>query len=72
MSEWISVKDGFPKLGTKVLAHEQNGNIQTVNVVHVSSDGNSWRIQYWNFHGANIIVTHWMPLPDPPQEESND
>ena len=60
MSEWISVKDRLPKLNQEILGYEKD-------------------IVYWGFYSQFGFLdtleecerketTHWMPLPNPPQE----
>lgn len=29
-------------------------------------------VDEWTFMGLPITVTHWMPLPEPPEEEQNE
>ena len=69
-NEWISVKDKLPSDGIgRVLAW----------VVEQNSLGKCGFV--WNCSHANGVfsdkfetfqVTHWMPLPDAPQEPTND
>ena len=53
--EWVSVKDRMPKPFTTVLAHYTNGRIHTVG--------------YIDRFLTRGTVTHWMPLPTPPESE---
>lgn len=59
--QWISVKDGLPPANILVLGMSQTrSNIFNVyNVMDLDE-----------FEEAD--VTHWMPLPDAPQEPTND
>ena len=59
--EWISVKDNLPPANILVLGMSQTrSNIfNTYNVMDLDE-----------FEEAE--VTHWMPLPDAPQEPTND
>jgi len=61
--EWISVKDKLPKIGVYVMVflEKQGHNPTTYNFCQYTKFG---------FHLSN--VTHWMPLPDAPQEPAND
>jgi hypothetical protein len=57
--QWISVKDRLPEIGERVLISYYDG----------VSIGSYHRNDDW--HGIGIIlrsVTHWMPLPKPPEE----
>lgn len=68
MSEWISVKDRLPELGTDVLCFDQ---LEGMHVQRLEKDtlcGTVW-FDYYD-QGINLDwVTHWMPLPEPPKEE---
>ena len=57
MSEWISVKDGLPEEGVKVLACTHKGNILTAHY-----NRGRWHVAY------SVTITHWMPTPEPPKE----
>ena len=61
--EWISVKNKLPKIGVYVMVflEKQGHNPTTYNFCQYTKFG---------FHLSN--VTHWMPLPDAPQEPAND
>ena len=58
MSEWISVKDELPNRDIRVLVYipEMNG-----------SDCNIQISKGW---GVSKYVTHWMPLPEPPEGDT--
>ena len=59
--KWISVKDNLPPANILVLGMSQTrSNIFNVYNVMASDE----------FEEAE--VTHWMPLPDAPQEPTND
>ena len=61
MSEWISVKDRLPEPNTAVLVC-RDGYYGSEVAVAVYKD------EYLKFiTGYN--VTHWMPLPEPPESE---
>ena len=61
MSEWISLKQEEPKIGTRVLVYvvdyEEDYEFQIVAQLHQSGWSNLIRGQ---------SATHWMPLPAPP------
>jgi len=69
MSEWISVKDRLPKKGECVLCFYDSQLHK-----HIDPFGRSNRIVTRELiaengmEWANEGVTHWMPLPEPPQE----
>lgn len=64
--QWISVDDRHPKPGTRVLATD---GIFVGEAYRTSAD--TWR----RYDGIAMrdcigsIVTHWMPLPEAPEEE---
>ena len=60
---WISVEDSYPEPGSVVLCHFKNGKFA------VSFWGN-WKWQDIYDFSEYLAVTHWMPLPEPPKEET--
>ncbi|TPR80627.1 DUF551 domain-containing protein [Acinetobacter baumannii] len=73
--EWISVEDKLPEIAdASVLAHFQNGSIETVHIEDWFKDitsgfdeaGNQ-TFTKWYLKTSNTI-THWMPLPEAPIE----
>lgn len=55
---WISVKDHMPERGTLCLVYD---GIRICAARYIT--GNEW------VHGLMMsIVTHWMPMPEPPEE----
>ena len=73
--EWISVKDRLPELETGVLATDGE-HIIACELLEIDPDilvvghnfgGYEWE---WSFGFEDFSkITHWMPLPDPPQAE---
>lgn len=66
MSEWISVKDRLPQATGKYLCavKDKRGNLWTI-ASDWSLEMKSW---FGDYGEIKNIVTHWMPLPDPPKE----
>ncbi len=61
--EWISVKDRLPENYDSVLVYCK-GNSSIVDVCSYSdSIGFMGIAPYWI-----ELITHWMPLPEPPKE----
>lgn len=56
---WISVKERMPEDGKNVLAYEGGGFFYI-----------DWCVEgEWVIAGQSCgVVTHWMPLPEPPKE----
>ena len=65
MSEWISVKERLPEDFEWVLAVDKD---RCVGEAMFSSRDGSWDGPYGEYHLYG--VTHWMPMPEPPGEES--
>lgn len=64
MSEWISVKDRLPDRFQPVIIC-RDGPKGTTIVEEGFRDVGDW----WKVYGTRVKkVTHWMPMPEPPQE----
>ena len=61
-SKWISVKDRLPDIDNEVLAF--TGGCCCVAWIE---DGN-WILNPDGWDSIKFPVTHWQPLPDPPEE----
>lgn len=59
-SGWISIEDAFPEPMIDVLAYIDGHSGKFEDVVYFRNDG-SWSELY--------DVTHWQPLPSPPQTD---
>ena len=62
VQEWISVDDRLPKNSDNVLVCHNNGLVTT----------NAWLGSNWWFNNERNQITHWMPLPEPPEVRRND
>lgn len=60
---WIPVEDALPEYGEYVLFIRKNREVY----VGYYDEKNTWNTDYQWFCGEN--VTHWMPLPEPPEKE---
>lgn len=74
MLEWISVKERLPGDCVPVLVYAKhiNGKYATISVDHIIGYTNgceTWADidKTWKYS-----VTHWMPLPEPPKEKTNE
>lgn len=62
---WISVQDKLPPLGQTVIVYREY-TWGEVKVEQGCRDLNGW----WRVYGTRTKrITHWMPLPQPPQEK---
>ena len=64
---WISVKDRFPEAGQQVVALRANKSWDRAEFAPLYFDGlPAWYLP----EGPTTldVVTHWMPLPEPPEE----
>lgn len=70
---WISVKDVLPSHDQLVLAVPKNINCPAVlRFQEGSGSGNGYLFMWPDLKGQVLNISHWMPLPQPPKEESND
>ena len=69
MTEWISVKDRLPKSYTALLLY---GRLNPYSAMYTQYVG-FWDGEKWISDGKEIDgVTHWMPLPKPPEVNTDD
>jgi len=61
--KWISVKERLPEEADEVLVFCRNGETTWTNLAH--RVGKQW----WRVGVPMQCVTHWMPMPEPPEEE---
>ena len=67
MSEWISVKDRMPEEGVDVLVYgDIYLNRKGADVDFVDRKSGNF------FYYDEGEVTHWRPLPEPPESEAPD
>lgn len=81
MSEWISVNDRMPDVEEDVLvfAEGKTGGVIGDTVIAITKrfyPMRGWKpestyidwVAPWAYFTANYDITHWMPLPEPPEE----
>lgn len=72
---WISVKDKLPErkwIDYLVATRIQNDGTRGFNVAWLNDDNGVWKSNdEWICDGREI-VTHWMPLQEPPEEDATD
>lgn len=60
MSEWISVNERLPEYDMPVFGYDaENRDMGVVNFLNG---------EFFDICGDDMSVTHWMPLPDIPEE----
>ena len=62
--KWISVKDALPKDTDYVLVYDSNNGFY--NIDRLLNDG-TW-LGVSGYYTVDVIATHWMPLPEPPDD----
>jgi hypothetical protein len=63
--QWISVEARLPKVDEKVLAYAPKyAETPEESVITTWFEVDGWMVE--NDCGADVVVTHWMPLPEPP------
>lgn len=66
MSEWISVKDRLPDYAKDVIVYDELGWVYPA--YHTFAE--CWRYSFTSKRCSHKI-THWMPLPEPPESEDD-
>jgi len=73
MSEWISVDDRLPEIGTEALIRIPV--CSHFNIENSTYKGDEVFVGAWcdrRGKGYSYTVTHWQPLPDPPNERGTN
>jgi len=71
---WISVKDRLPENRSMCLTYSPKGKMRVAQAFLPNPDDHP-NDCWWSVHGQGahyVAVTHWMPLPEPPEEVSED
>lgn len=80
--DWIRVEDRLPEYDKEVLIHavSKTTNESKIAISYlmdkfyfgsrpINLKEPIWH-EPWQYFGANNTITHWMPLPEPPKEET--
>lgn len=72
---WIPVKERLPEPGKMVLLIV-NGKVKNITLIGAYELGEfdtdeGWILEMWP-EWKDPKVTHWMPLPEPPEEEKDE
>lgn len=62
--KWISIEEKFPESGECVLLYSKESGVGEGAYISAKRHFEQWR---WN--SIKKGVTHWMPLPNPPEEK---
>lgn len=81
--KWISVKNRLPEPGMSVIIYgtpkadpeHTDGKIAITwmsdrNIIDCQNKTTPYWIAPWQYFSFDYAITHWMPLPEPPKEES--
>ena len=71
MSGWISVKERLPENAKNVLAYygfDRGDGDLGMRFIGTLSYFPYCLTPHWQHEGLGLVVTHWMPLPEPPKE----
>lgn len=67
MSQWVKCRERMPEEGKPVLVVSNIGGAVQNNVYEW--DGRTWCDFRADYNELSMdVFTHWMPLPEPPQE----
>ena len=67
MNEWISIADFKPEYTREVLAYRSEHMVCEV-VQYSRGCWNIWNGEFFEAMNGNLNdITHWMPLPSPPE-----
>ena len=67
LPKWIPVTERLPDDRQSVLVHRDDGGIFIFEYFTTSPTDECWIDDHLNVYSA-YSVTHWMPLPEPPEE----
>lgn len=76
-SDWISVEDRLPDKELKEYQRMNHGGDRIEVIVLIEGTDEATTLDYngedfFNDWNDPFVVTHWMPLPQPPKEAHND
>lgn len=66
---WVSVKDRLPEPEENVIIWTKTGCMKYAQY-HEDGSVNPWYVYEDNARAWTNVISHWMPLPEPPKEEN--
>lgn len=67
-NEWVSVDERLPEIGIGIILHLDSGYIGTGYRSKSENNYNIWYLFQEDLNFENDKLTHWMPLPTPPNK----
>ena len=71
VNRWIPCAERLPEIDKDVLVFYPYWNSAPIQVAHLNYDGLTFELSDGEFNLAVKSVTHWMPLPDAPEVNSD-
>ena len=69
--QWVSVEDEWPDIGQYILVYHKDGVMQCAQyLISGYDDRGLWVLDH--YYEEQGEITHWMPLPEPPEEVQDD
>lgn len=65
---WIPCSERLPNGGKDVIVYTKAWE-EHIQIAHIQYDGILWELSDGEFYFSMSDVTHWMPLPEPPESE---
>ena len=66
VNRWIPCSERLPEYGLDVLVYTKSWE-EHIQVAHIQYDGIMWELSDGEFYFSQSDVSHWMPLPEPPE-----
>lgn len=70
-SGWVSVKERLPEPEENVIIWAKTGCMKYAQY-HEDGSINPWYVYEDNARAWTNVISHWMPLPEPPKEENHE